>query len=457
MKPTSPSAPGRRAFLKGALGVAALGLLGRGRPARAADEHPRFFLHLVAQGGLDATYAFDARPRALTAAGLRADYLGEEPTVWTGRNGASTLVTSLVAPLAAHRDRFSILNGVVMSAGFDGHRQNTNFMFTGSPFGGESFLPWLSAAAAAPLAFVQSGALPLDTTNSGDALTIEAGTLSALCARLRATPPMAPGEPISQFVRSRMRAASAGRGRFSAGAAALERSLGDAVSLSRALRELPATTPGGEEDPLETMVTMFRAGITTAGVVSIGPARDSLDLDAHTPERARRSPESVGYTLRRAADAFRILSAAPFDATRSMLDVTTVLVSSEFSRTLRQADRPLDATGTDHNPLTGTVLLGGCGVRAGLVVGASDLQSADETLSGVHRFYDPGRFKPMGRPFDARTLATVSALPEAYAAEDYLSMPMIANTLFSLFGVRGASWRLERSGPVAPVLSGLLG
>ena len=44
------------------------------------------------------------------------------------------------------RDRFSVLNGVYMTPSFDGHLQNMNFLFTGNPFGGDSFVPHLNLA-----------------------------------------------------------------------------------------------------------------------------------------------------------------------------------------------------------------------------------------------------------------------------------------------------------------------
>ena len=37
-----------------------------------------------------------------------------------------------------------MLNGVYMTPSFDGHLQNMNFLFTGNPFGGDSFIPHLN-------------------------------------------------------------------------------------------------------------------------------------------------------------------------------------------------------------------------------------------------------------------------------------------------------------------------
>ena len=128
----------RREFIRlGTLGAGSILLPGVDIvEAAEPEQEPHFFLLIVLDGGADPSYMFDARPLSMTAAGKIQNYLGEEPSVWTDRNGQSTLATRLVAPLGKFRDRFSILNGVYMTPSFDGHLQNMNFLFSGNPFGG---------------------------------------------------------------------------------------------------------------------------------------------------------------------------------------------------------------------------------------------------------------------------------------------------------------------------------
>ena len=54
-----------------------------------------------------------------------------------------------------------------------------------------------------------------------------------------------------------------------------------------------------------------------------------------------------------------------------MFDVTTVMIASEFGRTLRSLDSPIDNTGTNHNQFSNSVLIGGKGIRGGMVIGES--------------------------------------------------------------------------------------
>ena len=71
--------------------------------------------------------------------------------------------------------------------------------------------------------------------------------------------------------------------------------------------------------------------------------------------------------------------------------------------------------GTDHNPLANTVLIGGAGIKSGLVIGASDFRTATESLSGAHLQLDRDRVKVMGRPFDFTTGRARTDLPAAFA------------------------------------------
>src|SRR4051812_4053145 len=100
----------RRDFIaRTTLATGTLCLGGLPLTALAAGEEPHFFLQIYFPGGFDPSYLFDARPLAMTAAGQIQNYLGEEPSPWIGANGAQTLATRLVQPLAPYRDRFSVL------------------------------------------------------------------------------------------------------------------------------------------------------------------------------------------------------------------------------------------------------------------------------------------------------------------------------------------------------------
>ena len=117
---------------------------------------------------------------------------------------------------------------------------------------------------------------------------------------------------------------------------------------------------------------------------------------------------------------------------------------------------PIHETGTNHNSLSNTVLLGGKGIRGGLVIGASDLANDKAKPSGAHLAMDRALEKTMGLPFDFSTLRPVSELPDEFEVEDHLTIASVVNTVYSLFGVSQSNYRaLGRNLPIAPVLHGL--
>src|SRR5215475_12035427 len=204
----------------GGLGAGTLVLAGTGPTAAAdPDGDPHFFLLVVLDGGADPSYMFDARPLSMTQAGKIQNYLGEEPIVWAGSNGATTLATRLVEPLRPFRDRFSVLNGVYMTPSFDGHLQNMNFLFTGNAFGGDSFIPHLNLPETGREPQSLDGVLSSDpvvvTVNNHSAVVpLMPRAVAGLANSLKQTPPLAGGE-LTEFIRGRMTANASGPGRLS--------------------------------------------------------------------------------------------------------------------------------------------------------------------------------------------------------------------------------------------------
>ena len=124
---------------------------------------------------------------------------------------------------------------------------------------------------------------------------------------------------------------------------------------------------------------------------------------------------------------------------------------------MRQISRPIDGTGTDHNPMANSILLGGKGIHGNWVVGATDRQSADETISQAHANMDPLSVKSMGRPFDFEEFVPVRDLPTEFKADDYISIESVVNSVYTVFGVdRSRHWSVGRNGRIAKTPHSLL-
>jgi uncharacterized protein (DUF1501 family) len=457
----------RRRFLSIAAaggGTLLLPPIGARETANAAARDPHFFLLIVLNGGADPAYMFDARPLAMTRAGRIQNYLGQEPIPWRGRNGIATLASPLVKPLLPFRDWFSVLNGVYMTPGFDGHQQNMNFLFAGNPFGGESFIPHLNLAetgrAPASLDAVSpSDALPVNVDNHSAVVSVNPWAAGVLAGKLRDIEPAQSGapsaSPLADFVRARVAANAEGPGRFAAGSRLMLGGLDGAPTVHRQLARL--TPPDPRRDPelqaVDLIAQCFRQSIARSAIYVLPEF-----FDVHSAEQAKAQPKLFASAIEQLAEVIEGLDERPYDSTRSMIDVTTIMVASEFGRTMRISGSPIGATGTNHNPLSNSILLGGKGIRGGLVVGASDLATERAQPSGAHRVMDPVLEKTMGTPFDFAALRPISELPDEFDIEDHLTIGSVINTVYSLFDVPERRYRsLGRNLPAAPVLRGLLG
>lgn len=429
--------------------------------AKSADPH--FHLHLNFRGGMDGSYLFDARPLEMTKNGKMQNYLGKEPLSWQGTNGVSTWATELTKPLEMYRSDFSILNGVVMAAAFDGHEQNINTLFTGNPFGGESYVPHMNQIGkftATPLDALANQQLDATVSNHGSVVPFDKPAFDSLRSRLTVGQELSAKSPLIQFIRFRMAALAQGNGSFSAGSAALLKAHGLSEGLGERLRGVPASAPvsssstiEGASD-LELVLQFFKHGMARSAVMT-APFRG---FDVHFKDEAKKQPDLFKQVVDLLAMVFKTLKETPYDEKRSFFDVTTLLVGTEFGRTMRSSSSsPVDDTGTDHNPLANSILIAGKGIRGGLVIGGTDYQSSAETLSGAHVSFDPTAIKLMGRPFDFATSLARADKPAVYKAGDYLTIHSVVNTLYTLFGVPTKYHRLtERSGPAAPVIQGIL-
>ena len=459
----------RRSLIKAGFSVAGASFLPAGM--LFADEQlsdkPRFFLQLFFEGGADSSYLFDARPRSMTAAGKIQNYLDKDPNPWIGSNGQSTLATTLVDPLKPFKDNFTVLNGVMMANGFDGHEQNKNHMLTGNPFGGDSVLPFLNQAksgAPGPLDYLQIGNIQgIQIANASTSVSMtpnSARTFSKAASNETATS----GSPALDFVDARLAALAGGQGLFSLGAKRMRSGLSSSSSLAKRLSQVKFPDDAQWTDTQKAVhlsMQYFRNGITRCGLISIS----NLALDAHDQGTAANQPKTLATVVDSIAAVFNALKNTMYDEEKklSFLDVTTVMVLSEFTRTNYQSQKKMTETGTDHNPLGNQILLGGAGIKCGMVVGATDLDVLNDKgeftgVTGAHKGLDGSLMKRMGKPFDFTTLAPMTgANPATFNVDQYLCYTNIANTLMSSFGVDSSHyWANARNGAAAKTLPGLL-
>jgi uncharacterized protein (DUF1501 family) len=444
----------------GSLGTAAVPSLftAKADPHPKGSSEPHFLLNIVFRPGWDPSYICDARPLAMTQAGKIQNYLNEEPVQLTGANGGTCLVTSKFAPLKPFFDQgqLSIVNGVHMAATFDGHEQNLNFLLTGNPFGGESFIPHLNnGQTPAPIDFLQNGFLyGTVITNGGAGVNLTPDTAKALVNSAKSIGAIDSNSPLLKYVGQRLNLAGSGDGRLAKGAREMSAGLTASAPLSDRMRQIELELSGDDlTDTLKVVHQFYKLGITRSALLEI----DDHNLDTHDVQSAKEQPELYSKVVADIEKTLKFLAETKLSETsdKSLLDVTTVMITSEFGRTMRQEGSDIANTGTDHNPLGNSLLMAGKSVRGGWIVGATDFAAADEVLSGAHAEVDQNSVKLMGRPIDLETLQVLETKPTTYDNADYLTFASIANSFYRMFGVpEDKYWTLGRNKPAAKILGG---
>ena len=352
----------------------------------ANKRDPHFYIQLVYPGGVDTTYLFDARPLAFTQNELLQNYLNEEPNLWTDGVGMSTYATKLTYALKEYKNDFSIINGIIMSDGFDGHDQNLNMFLTGSAFGGESFIPHLKPKNSL-IDYMQMGSLFAAITNASNSIPLDKSTAQSITHLMHKASAITGKSRVDQYLSTLMSAPQDAKGLFSQGAHKLGRAYQKSPDIYKRIK---GTQIEDREDDLlanlEVATSYFKQNLSHMAVISL--FHGQINTDCHDSTSAKRQHEVAADYVHKFKKVMKFLKETPFDANRSYFDVTTVSMTSEFGRTMRQKNRPLDDTGTDHNPMTNTLLIGGKGIKGNQIIGQSDWQSVGEKLSGAHISFD---------------------------------------------------------------------
>lgn len=453
----------RRVFLKRSLlaagGVSLYPMFGPNAFAQSgADDpfggvEPHAFLCVILPQGADWSYLLDARPLEMTANGVKQNYLNEEPKAW---GGGRTLATSLADPLRPFEDDLAILNGVTMSLTFDGHDQNTNLFFTGSAFGGDSFVPKINASAGAAKSDMDSfqlGSLFAQFNNLANSLTLTPETWKALRKNIELSPSLDLGTPLMSLVKERLTANGAGSGLFSLGARHMLNGLMSSNSFYRKMNLV--TLDPNAKSPMalafDLMKEAIRHNICRSFLLVIGK-----DLDVHSAGAAKVQAPLYKAIAEELGELIGLFKKTPFNEKSSYWEITTFCATSEFSRTLRQEKLPVDQTGTDHNPLSNTFILGGKGIRGGVVGGESDFRASDEKLSSLHKKLDPTSVKSIGKPCDLKTLDPLKDWPEEFDEQKFLNVGHVVNTIMARFGLPKESLRKMKNGEPFQVLDRVL-
>ena len=250
-------------------------------------------------GGFDPAYLFDPRPRQFTANGHITNYfpVGEEHFTWPGSNGEG-IATAAARPLLPWKDRFTVLKGVHMSPGFDGHLENFRYLLSGHPFGGELFVSQSSSKAS--LNFIHEAMLLDGITNQNQGLQLSPGMLRSLAKVSQKQKQNIGSFPGRQLAQSRLQYWSEKSGAFAQGSGSVLTALrGSATIQSRIAKvAIPESLPDTEQR-WQMITEAFSHGLTDRCLINLANNLDVHDAAscAAMPGRARQIAEVIANLL----------------------------------------------------------------------------------------------------------------------------------------------------------------
>ncbi len=437
----------RRQLISGTAAFAGVGLSSRLIATQEPGLLPHFFIHIVVLPGADSLYSFDARPLSFKAAGKVANFAAEDPFHWQGRNGGQCLAAPYAKALLPYKDRLAIINGIHMTPGFEGHIENERVLYSANPFSGNYFAPLLTRTQT-PLAFLGLGSsFDFSVSNKERSLILDHSLVNLLAAKAALIQSQnLVSSPARAWVASRNAACAEGAGMFAEGCRSYQKGMEEARPLSTKLAKAQVSYGSDDSKLLKGVRVALKYFMESIADVAL-LVDSSHDFDTHAASNAAASPMTFTTFMADIAAVLKLLIETPFDAARglSMLDVTTVMINSEFSRTNRQLGLPIEESGTDHNPQGNMALLAGKGIRGDLVVGATDLDALDQNgefakVSALHRRLDGDLLKRMGKPYDFTRGETSEDNPEVYSLDNYISMASVINTVLAGFAVAQSAW-----------------
>lgn len=427
--------------------------------AKPADDHYLFILFL--DGGADFTYLFDARPLEMTQNKLLSNRMGQPPRLWQGANGGQTWASALTTPLETFKNDFSVVNGVFMDKTFAGHNNMIDLIFSGNALGGESFLPWINSKNTvqppSPLDGIKkNSSFFFADPHHTSLIELESEDAAQLISKLKQQPFLSKKSSAWDYSLARMQAGGLldPNGQWSQGSQKLFDQTSQAQNLAAKLGSLDMSSldPDIDLNFLDLFNRMVQQKMIRVGLDVTAPfdpktfQLSRFQFDSHAIGSDAEHILLYQNTVSKIAATLNYFKNTAYDSQRSLLDVTTFVVATEFGRTMRQEGQPIETCGTDHNIFCNSFLFAGQGIRGGQVIGASDFQSSQETLSPAHLALDEKMLNIMAKPFDFSTEKPLEVLPSTFEEEHYLTSGSIMNTLFDVFSMPKDIYRRKNTG-----------
>jgi hypothetical protein len=259
----------------------------------------------------------------------------------------------------------AIVNGVFLSEVDNGHDAASKYMLTGSTSQQSSMVLNFADAIGG-----ESGLGVI--TNSTLVRTTAKTSSSSINGISRAFGNKLTGSEYESFAN--------GQTHSSPLLSALRQMVGNAPNMEKLFSILKSENYSGNTDTLDSALVVasaFCSNSSQFAELQIRPEGSGFDTHSGHEGAHLSSQKQAFETVAKIIEIFK--KTAYGNSGESLFDRTTIMVTSEFSRTAALNS----AKGKDHNPMTNSVLLLGNGINGNQTIGASRLVKRNESRTGA--------------------------------------------------------------------------
>jgi hypothetical protein len=405
----------RRQFLQTAISTGAIYSLSNLLPnfslAQQVPEGAKDKLLLVLRfnGAWDTLMCMDGRSKEFLN---KAAYTAEDFLSFDDRASAKEYKNSqfgvCMTPLFGYLDEICVVNGILMNQNSSSHETNREYMSSGNIASGSTFFPFALAEAMQRPDFKIGHRMEYEPLRDGGYPNkVHTSTLTSY------TNPVI--DPFEDILLDDSDAASVQK--------EIIMQKKKEQDVIKTLNELvKKTSEELKPDPTSENAEGFnQAAFALAGLGSGFLQMATVDmtkdgsLDAHFDHKVRHK-KNLTEAFDHVAKIIKFMKATPYKLNpalnKSLFDVVTVVVCSEFSRTAAGEG----GDGTGHNQYNNSCLLFGNGVKGGQVIGKSHIYK--KSFMGNNGYYGQSRYQAV--PFDFKTQLPMTGQAMAAATAEIL-------------------------------------
>lgn len=360
----------RRQFIQAAINSGVVFSLNSLRPTTvfAQESKPADQLLLVLRfnGAWDPLMAMDARTKEFlnTAAFSSSQYLAIDERASVKSYKGAQLGTCM-EPLFAYLDDICIINGLMMNHESSGHETNREYMSSGNTTTGTTFFPFALAQAMQRTDFRIGYHMEYETLRDGN--YSEKAPTKNLASFTEVT-----DDPYESILNDESPVAA-----FQKNILKQKRKEKDIIEvLNKFVAKVNTSIPSSNTGMSQASLALAGLGSGFLKMAQVDITADGA-LDTHSSHKANHTKNlTAGFA--HVAKMIKLMKETPYqlDASlnKSVFDVTTVVVTSDFARTAA----PESYDGTGHNQYNNSCLLFGGNVKGGTTIGGSYIYKSSE-------------------------------------------------------------------------------